>query len=522
MLPKLFVPPGASRAPILLLIGLLLLLCGSAYLRLQFGFNAGHMDEYDYLFVGKQLLSGGSWSTHIYIFGSDLSWYLLGWADETFGGLQGARLLSGLLGLVSLGGIYAFVFTLWRNHLAALLAVVLLATQSIHVFLSRFATYDIISFTFFCLALTPLLLAAQKQSAVRYAYLLAAILLLSLSVMTKYVVVLYLPVIGLILLFRAPRMAILLGIGVGAVLLTYVGLHWESLQVLYKVQIQNVHGDSNGSLLYILRSLFAYLWPAATLCLLALIYSTFRDGLASLKQKQGAYLLLLMLLALPMVAYHFNALNMISLYKHMIYANVFMLIASAWLLAQLLGERLFAVKQCVVLGLLMGYAALNYQQLSLAENAYADVTLVIAEVEGKLDAETTILSEDPYLFRYLAFSDIPQQHIKESRWLDNNRDGVYENKDVVEAVWDAKFSYVYLNDQLHPNFNKKLRKVLVMRSYTPVFEQRYLTSEVMSRQKKGTMSLYQRTRQPSVPLTDDDLFERGKALKTFLKEASHD
>lgn len=508
--------------PLLFIVTLLLLLCGVAFLRVQFDFNAGHMDEYDYLFVGRQLWASKEWATHIYIFGSDLSWYLLGWGERYFGGLTGARLVAGGIGLLSLAGMYAFVYTLWRNHLTALIAVSLLTMQSIHIFISRFATYDIVSFTFFSLALAPLVLACQRQTSSRYRYLVLSIVMMSLSVASKYVVILYLPLIAGLALLRAPRIGLLFACGVGSVLLAYAFLHWDALKVLYRVQIQNVHGVSNGSAEYILSTMFRYLWPALLASVVAITYVFYRDGIRRWRSNHSIQLGLLVLLAMPMLLYHLNALNMISLFKHLVYANLFLLAVSAWLIVQLLQASQSIVKQFTLSLLLIAYAFLNYQQLQQAEVAYADVSPVVEAMDNKLHAEVTILSEDPYLFRYLGFGKMPQSHIKESKWLDNNRDGLYEKKDVVEALWDRKFSYVYLNDQLHPKLNKSIRKILTMRGYTAVLVENYQTSEVMSRQNKGSFGLYQRHHPPTVPLKEDDLFERGKAMKTFLKEGTYE
>ena len=510
------------RTPSLFIASLLLLLCGSVFLRLQFSFNAGHMDEYDYLFVGRQLLAGKEWATHIYIFGSDLSWYLLGLGERYLGGLQGARMVAGVMGLLSLAGLYAFVYALWRNHLTALIAVTLLATQSIHLFISRFATYDITSFAFFALSLAPMVLACQRQSRSRYWYLLLSVVLISLSVTSKYVVVLYLPFLAIVMFVPSPRLSVLFTIGVSCILVSYAALHWESLQTLYRVQIQNVHGGSNGSLEYILKSIFSYVLPALLGAVAAIVYVVYAYGRKALLQKQGIYLMVLGLLSLPIVAYHLNALNMISLYKHLVYANLFLLTATAWLLSQLIQSKPSHITQGVLSLLLVGYGVLNYQQLKQTEIAYGDVSPVISAIEGKLKADTTILSEDPYLFRYLAFDKVPQAHIKEPNWLDNNRDGLFEKKDVVEALWDAKFSYVYLNDQIHPNLNQTIRKILKLRGYKSIVSIDYKTSEVMSRQKKGALALYKRARKPTVELTDDDLFSRGKAMKAFLKESANE
>jgi len=129
---------------------LLLCLCIPVLLmlRIQLGDTGGHMDEYDYLFVGKTLLSGGHWPTHSYIFGWDLNWRLLAWGDNLFGGLSGARIIAAILGALSLLGMYSFVYTLWNNnHGVALIAALLLGFEGSHLYTSALATYDIVSFS---------------------------------------------------------------------------------------------------------------------------------------------------------------------------------------------------------------------------------------------------------------------------------------------------------------------------------------------------------------------------------------
>ncbi|WP_022953425.1 ArnT family glycosyltransferase [Leucothrix mucor] len=511
----------SRRLPLFFLAIMALLICGSVYLRLQFDFNAGHMDEYDYLFVGSRLLSGASWPSYTYIFGSDFNWYVLGWGERYLGGLSGARMVATGFGLLSLLGAYGFVYALWRNHLTALIAVGLLALQSTQLFISRFATYDIISFACFTLSLAPLLLACELKSRARYGYLLMAIVLISMAVTSKYVVVLYLPVLGILALIRAPKIAVLYGVGVSVFLLSYVTLHWDDLQVLYRVQIQGVHGAGNGSLEYMLQAIGSYLWPALLGWTAAFTYCLWRSGLRFWAHRTGLVLVALLFAALPLVAYHLNALNMISLFKHLVYAQLFLLPACAWLFTQLLEQVDYRwLKQAALALALVLFAGLNYQQLQKMEAAYADVSPVLSAMPKALDEEITILSEDPYLFRYFVGQSVPQNHIKESNWLDNNRDGRYESKDVVDAIWDMKFSYVYLNDQLHPSLNKKLRKILKMRGYQELITQSYQLSSVMSRQTQGTLSLYKRMEMPRVSLTDDELFDRGKGLKSVKQGAS--
>jgi len=196
--------------------------------------------------------------------------------------------------------------------------------------------------------------------------------------------------------------------------------------------------------------------------------------------------------------YHLNALNMIALYKHLVYSCFFLVPALAWLLTKLVDTaELRWIRQALASGIVILLCHSGYQQLKAIEVAYADVTPVVNQANAELTAEDTILSEDPYLFRYLGQSMLKQSQIKETDWLDNNLDGKYEHQDVIDAVWDKKFSYVFLNDQLHFDLNKKLRGILDQRGYERLIDLPYQLSDVMSRQTEGNLSLYKRI--PVVP-----------------------
>ena len=86
-----------SNKPSVFLIAIACGVLFSSAMRLMLNFNGGHIDEYDYLFVGKQLLAGKDWGTYFYIFGSNLNWYILG-IGESLAGLSGARAMAGCHG----------------------------------------------------------------------------------------------------------------------------------------------------------------------------------------------------------------------------------------------------------------------------------------------------------------------------------------------------------------------------------------------------------------------------------------
>lgn len=489
---------------------LLVVVCGvvfSAALRLMLSFNGGHIDEYDYLFVGKQLLAGNAWGTYFYIFGSNLNWYILG-VGEALGGLEGARAIAALFGLLSLWGMYRLVQQLYQSRAVAWLSVALLAMQAAHIFISRFATYDIIALAFFSLSLAPLLAACQRQGKMRYLALLGAVVLCALAVTSKYIVVVYVPLLTLLALWLSPVVGVLFGLGMTLVLGAYACWHWQDLQGLYTIQIKGTHG-ANSNYAFILQMEILYLALPLLLWGVALGWQAVRLRGQALRERLTLIVLGSLVFALPLAAYHLQGQNMISLFKHLVYALFFLTPVMAWLLWQVLQRFEFTLAvQALAAVVVLGMGWLNYGLLQDMEQAYPDVRPIIAAMATQpLDDTTTIASEDPYLMRYATFGKLPQNRIKELGWMDNNRDGKYEKKDAVEAVWDSKFTYVFLNNLIQPKANQDLRGVMLSRGYEKVLDIPWQTSQVMSRQNQGTLELYKRTNPPRIATADDALFK---------------
>jgi len=117
---------------------------------------------------------------------------------------------------------------------------------------------------------------------------------------------------------------------------------------------------------------------------------------------------------------------------------------------------------------------------------------VSAEVIGP---DSKILSEDPYLFRYLLFGELEQSQINEMGWLDFNNDGVHESTDVVQALEKRHFEFVFLNDQISPDSNNIYRTILERRDYRLIYAEEYKLSGVMTKNRNGSLALYQRVNQ---------------------------
>ena len=453
--------------------------------RLSIDGLSGHMDEYDYLFVGKTLLSGGFWPTHTYIFGWDFNWLLLAWGDTHIGGLAGARLVAAALGFSSLVAMYLFVLLVWNSKPTALIAALLLGMEAAHLHISKLATYDIISFTFLIWSL-PVLILVCRAKPYQWAWTVVASALLVAAVLSKYTAILYLPLIAVLVFVFAPKQGLAGTVLIVSALTAYTLVHFEQLNVLYNIQLNSAHEKNALQLDIVLRSGRQLLLLLLT-SLACLLYAVF------MRRSAIPVLLALVLMSCPLLVYHLLSQNVISLQKHVVFSSLFLIPIVSWGIHQaLILIRQNALKNMLFASMLLLYGSYNYHQLQIIDNSFVNVEPVVPHVQDMLASET-VLSEDPYLFRYLLFDKTVQSNINETTWLDNNRDGKHEFRDVEQAIWARKFDYVFLNDQQHAKGNIKLRNMLSQRGYDAILSEPYELTTMSGNKRYGTLSLHART-----------------------------
>ncbi len=289
----------------------------------------------------------------------------------------------------------------------------------------------------------------------------------------------------------------------GLGLCAHLWLHWEELKVLYEVQISGIHGANSTYKEIISRSL-NQTWLLLLPAILALIHA--RSNKEEDGKRAFSVISILIVFSMPLFLYHFQGRNLISLYKHLNYANLFLALCAAWLLTLVAyakpwrTSRIFQFRMPILAVFLVVYLLTNINQLRETQRGYPDVSELLAHLDSK-EVKGTVLSEDPYLFRYLKFDVLPQEDIRETTWLDNDQDGQYTLQDVQDAVWDRKFNYVLLTDAIHPEHNMTLREILSQRGYELEYNSEYSLSSVMTTHTRGHISLYKLT---SMPLADLD------------------
>lgn len=449
--------------------------------RVTVNFNGPYLDESDYLYVSRLLEAKQPWNTYTYIFSSQLPLHVLGFG-ERLGGLLGARLLAGALGLASLAFCYGAASALFVSRRAAGFATLIVLVAAPHIFISKFATYDVIAFFFFSLSLW-LLFAGLCSARFGWLLLTLASVAFAAAVLSKYVVVVYAPLLALAVAVRRPRLLPFALLPCGGLLAEYLVRHWAELKQLYQIQVVGAHAKNStrGQLLTIAAF---YAAPVMFLALGSVVVILRRVGTSWRSLRLP---LLLLLMALPMVALHVRSGDMVSMYKHMVYPVAMLAMLAGWGLA-----RASRVRWWLPVLALCSLTALGYWQTRRIERAFPDFRPMLAELAPKVSPATSFLSEEAYVFRYAFGGATSNTRIYEMTWFDNDADGNRTPQDVIDAVWDGKPDYVMVHGQILPGLAATLREKVLPHQYHKVYERPYVLSDVMTRNRRGKVELWRR------------------------------
>lgn len=453
----------------------------SLWQRLTLAFNGAYLDESDYLYVGKLLKAGVPWKTYTYVFSSHLPIQILS-IGEGWGGLYGARALAAVLGMGSLGFCYAAALALLGNRRVAGWAVLLLALAAPHVFISKFATYDVVAFFFYAASLW-LLAEGLRRRRLAWLWCLACSAVFATAVLSKYVVIVHAPVLALVVAIRRPRLLAAALLPCAAILLEYAHRHWADLRVLYESQILHAHArnSTRGQIAWIA---LAYVGPTALMATAVTAWLLHRRGISWRLLRLP---LLLAALASPLIATHLRSADMVSMYKHMVYP-----LTALTPLAALLLHRLSRRSRLLPLGLAAAVAALGFYQTSRMEHAFPDLRPMMARLTQELTPSTSVITEEGYALRYQFQGASPSSKIFEMGWFDNDGDNQRTPQDVIDAVWDGKPDLVLIYGQIAPILSAKLRDGVLPNKYRKIYDQPYVVSDVMSRITRGAIQVWKR------------------------------
>jgi 4-amino-4-deoxy-L-arabinose transferase-like glycosyltransferase len=261
-------------------------------------------------------------------------------AANRLAGETGIRALCAVLS--TLTGLFIFLTTLRLfNVSAALWALALFALSGASISLGTLAVYDSLGVPLMALGLYLVVLSAFENGEKQYALLAGGGLAAALSVLSKYIGVLFLPALFLaaFMLYLSQRRALLpliILVGIAAlVLAAYLALNLDALAQLW--QNRNTLLNVPGERLFIIQTIVSEVGPIVALAMLGMVLlpasnlyidRTWRASLIFL-----VLLPCLLLCTLSAPLYQIVTRNIQSLWKHTVYASVFLLPLAGFTLA---------------------------------------------------------------------------------------------------------------------------------------------------------------------------------------------
>ncbi len=359
-------------------------------------YSSAFMDESIYIVYGRMFLTGQFEAPLDHPLQFSFGWYLwpaLAATADRFGGLAGVRELAAALSIVTLSAVFAFARRLF-SPVAGLAAAAIFALLGPAVLASRIATRDAGAICFFAVGLWAYVWAWQEEESGAW---LAAALCFFAAFLCKYLVAIYFPFLVLLALLKSRRAGLLLAVPLSLLCGSYGFWHFRDLAALLS------YARAYGSL----KAPAAEAWK---------IYFTERLdfwillllSLAAWKPQRGTprrTILLLWAGAALLPLFQLYSRADYDYWKHVNYSFLFLVpIAMQGLLSVLrrISGRFLPLAGCGTVGALA--VALGwYGDAWKTDRAvfWPDAEPIVAYFDGRLSAESTVLTDDTVLRYYL-------------------------------------------------------------------------------------------------------------------------
>jgi 4-amino-4-deoxy-L-arabinose transferase-like glycosyltransferase len=475
--------------------GLFVLLVGLTFLvrvaNLTFG--SLHLDEAIYSTVGQQALAGvfDQGATR-WMFGSYLYPMLAGLANQ-FGGVAGLRLLSAVLITVASVFVYFATRRVFGDQ-AALWALFLFGLSGISINLGQHAAIDALGVPLLAASLYCMVSAIKVPRRERFYFLLAGITF-SLSVLAKYIGALMLPALITIMLMlylyeRRSLSAFFSKVAWSyffipvVVILGLYGLsHYSDLREVLSGRFATQYAEGGPLAQFAVQEI----GPVSVLAIggLAVVVARSVDRLYQTNRVRLALFLLglapLLLSILAMPLYHVFSANFRSMWKHNVYALIFLAPLAGYLVAQIVawvrsihGRHALPLR---FLGAALTVVAMFwYANAARAENddfhhswPYLQPVMQFMESQHITD-KSRVLASAYAVYEYYFNLGPHAHHVWDNVWYAEYR-GLIGLDGVKAAIRDCAYNLAVLDEYYAPDLNPVLEPLLKQAGYTLGYEE---------------------------------------------------
>ena len=410
-------------------------------------YNTAFVDEAIYATIGEEALRGSFWERGLSWMGGSYIYPVISALINRSLGLWGIRLFSVFTVLTA-----AFVSGEIANKLsgkkARLITVTLFLFSGIAMNLAQLGTYDAPALLFLSISFYLGMISREQKRFSLFSIPLSAIFF-SLAVMSKYIVIIFTPVIALSFFdFKWSRFAF--------------GLIWTTIIVFILGAFAYFNFDS----LYVLFTGSAFKEPTTHLQIIKdtwkflgiLIPLSIIGAIYTFLKKKKNFLLFLSLFAGSMApfSYHFLFLNARSYWKHLVMAEVLMIPLAGVFLAFLYNKVIKLIKQkafidnasqiltsIIILSSVL-WLRHNFKDHWIFQRSWPSATPSLEYLKDHRQDGDVILAEGSAIYKYHLFAGFQDPSAWQSTWY-ANYNGLEGVEAMKQAIRDRHYDYVVLN-----------------------------------------------------------------------------
>lgn len=398
-------------------------------------YNSVFIDEAYHIMMGRELLRGDPCPGCQFATGSPRIHPVLAALGDRLGGIHGARSVSLLFGLALTATVYLAASLLLEEYLGILASVLFISTGQV-LYLSKLATYDMVAAFFLGASFAMLVLSNRAPSELRcnLALLIGAVALF-LAAITKYLLPVFIPALGLYVLFtRGWRRTIVFF----ALPIAVLGIFYFAFEEFAPNRVVMGQIETYRNIKVPLKTIFEWAFRWIAFVLLLSVFGIFHE-------KHGKKAALLIALGSPIILLHLVTRAEQSVNKNMIFALIFLVPAAALGVDHLAkifsaGSRSRAVHIFFAAAIAIVFWVYGIFNLKWLERQYPDVTPVIEFFEQRgFDGMTVAMNGwDGVIYEYVLEDRFPR-----ARWLNL---GQVESVEEPEPAFTQHVDFIVCED----------------------------------------------------------------------------
>ncbi len=456
-------------------------------------YNTAFIDEAIYATVGEEILRHSFWENAVSWMGGSYLYPLISALINREFGLKGIRLFSEICILFS-GIISGKVGRYLGGRSVETITILLFYFTAVTLNVAQHATYDAPSILLTSLSFYFALVSRSRFKSKEIGFAILSGIAISIAILFKYVAILFLPLIALSLFVREKKLNFQSFTAAFLVIFGIVGIYLAFYYSDVVTYLTGSYSKEPAVILRIISEIFSHvgLFLICTFLSFYFYIAAFRRSGFSVKsilndEKNRTWLMVLLTVGgLTTISYHLFALNLRSMWKHMVFSVFFLAPLSAYVIFKIhhyvksqQNQASFFVNISQLIATLITIFTItnlwvNFSKHWRYQRSWPSATKVIDFLQDNMKPESRIFAEGSAVYKYHTFTGFEDPYAWSSTWYLEYK-GKGGTEAMKQAISEQTFDYIIFNNYFTPDLNWQLMPD-VWGYYDKVLEDNYKVS----------------------------------------------